>query len=91
MQLDDLDLQHIEPKRRKIFEPRTRFDYVKIISSIVKRPIPQMLSLTKHFPDQWFMDIASECKQLKSEEAKAKYIWWFIKESKPKETNLTQI
>ena len=28
---------------------------------------------------------------LKTEEAKAKYIWWFIRESRTKETNLTQI
>ena len=85
-QIDDLDLEDQPVRQRKpVFEPRTRFDYVKIISSIVKRPIPQMLNLTKHFPSEWFIQIASECKMLKTEEAKAKYIWWFIKNSKLKE------
>lgn len=70
--------------RPKVFEPKSRYDYVKVVASIVKRPIPQMLSLTKHFKDSWFWDIASECKQLKTEEAKAKFIWWFIRESRLK-------
>ena len=85
MQLDDIDLEDQPVRQRKpVFEPRTRYDFIKVISSIVKRPIPQMLSLTKHFPDSWFPQIASECKQLKTEEAKAKFIWWFIKESRAK-------
>ena len=62
-------------------DPKTRYDYIKIISSIVKRPIPQMLKLMKDIPDRWLIDIQSECKQLKSEEAKAKFIWWFIKKT----------
>ena len=85
MNLLDYNLDE-EPKQRvRTPELRTRYDYVKVIASIVKRPIPQMLRLTKHIKDLWFVDMASEWKQLKTEEAKAKYIWWFIRESKPKE------
>ena len=81
--------EEVKQIKRK-FEPRTRYDFVKIIASIVQRPIPQMLSLTKHIKDEWFFGIQSECKG-KTREQQAKYIWWFLKESKPKETNLTQI
>ena len=81
---EDESLQYLK-KRPKTPELKTRYDYVKVIASIVKRPIPQMLKLTKHFPDDWFIQIASEAKQLKTEESKAKYIWWFINQSKLKE------
>mgnify|MGYP001608995182 CR=1 FL=1 len=92
MELQESDYED-QPVRqiKRAFEPRTRYDFVKVMAHIVKRPIPQMLALTKHFPDKWFIDIASEAKQLKTEEAKAKFIWWFLKESRTKETNLTQI
>ena len=85
--LHDLDLEEDLPVRqvKKAFEPKSRYDYIKVISSIVKRPIPQMLSLTKHFNMDCFFSIQSECKQLKTEEAKAKFIWWFIGQSKTKE------
>lgn len=66
------------------FEPKTRYDYIKVISSIVNRPIPQMLKLTQHIPDRWFIDIQSWCKE-RTREQQAKYIWWYIRESKPKE------
>ena len=90
--LHDLDLESLPVRQiKRSFEPRTRKDYILVISSIVKRPYDQMERLTRHMPNKWFFDIQSECKLKKTEEAKAKFINWFIKESKPKETNLTQI
>ena len=86
MQINDLDLQHIPARQRKqTFEPRTRKDFLLVISSIVKRPYDQMERLTRHMPNKWFFDIQSECKLKKTEVDKAKYIWWFIKSSKLKE------
>ena len=85
MLIHDLDLQHIPARQRKqVFEPKTRYDFVKVIASIVNRPIPQMLRLTKHIPDDWFFEIQSWCKE-KTKEQQAKYIWYFIRESRPKE------
>ena len=80
---EEESLQYLK-KRPKTPELKTRYDYVKVIASIVKRPIPQMLKLTAHFPDEWFIQIASECKLKKTEVDKAKYIWWFLKESRTK-------
>jgi len=74
-----------EPKpRKKVFEPRTRKDYITLISKIVDRPYMQMVMLTRHLPNRWFLDIQSNCKE-KTREQQAKFIWWFLKESKPKE------
>lgn len=92
MEISELDLQYSEPKR--IFrkpEPITRRDYLKIIIAITKRPAKDIAILTSHWPMEWFYHVASECKLKKDEVSKAKFINWFIKESRTKETNLTQI
>ena len=83
MEIHELDLQHIEPKRRKIFEPRTVYDFCKVFSSVTGLPIGKFLKDTKGWPIDWFFSIQSEVKG-KPREKQAIYINWFIKKSRPK-------
>ena len=74
-----------EPKKRKpSLDPKCKYDYCKIMSSITKRPIGFFLKETQFWPMDWIYSIASECKLKKTEVDKAKYINWFLKESRPK-------
>ena len=87
--LEDESLDNLKP-RRQAFAPRTRKDYLKVIISITKRPAKDIAILTAHwrFPET-FVEVQSECKLKKDEVSKAKYINWFIREFRLKETNLT--
>ena len=83
----DEDFEEMPIKRRSnIFEPRTRSDFVKVMASVTKRPGKDIAILTSHWPKDlsWHYYIQSECKLKKTEVDKAKYINWFIKESKLK-------
>lgn len=80
---DEESLENLK-RRKPVFEPRTRKDFVNLIAKIVDRPYMQMVMLTKHLPNKWFFDIQSECKG-KTREQQAKFIWYFIRESRPKE------
>ena len=90
---DILEDEDIQPKQigRKRPDPVTKYDFCKIMASITKRPIGLFLKETQAWPMDWMYSIQSECKLKKTEVDKAKYINWFIKEAKLKETNLTQI
>ena len=65
-------------------EPKTRYDFCKAIATITKRPLGCIFKKTEGYPMDWFYQIQSECKQKKTRESKAKYINWFLKESRPK-------
>lgn len=89
MTLPELDPE--EPKRIKKADPVTKYDFCLIMASITKRPIGIFLKETQFWPMDWIYSIQSECKLKKDEVSKAKYINWFIREFRLKETNLTQI
>lgn len=82
--METLELEFSEPRKVRRADPVTKYDYCKIIASITKRPIELFLKETKAWPMEWLYQISSECKQLKDETAKAKFINWFIRESRLK-------
>ena len=85
-------MEYEEPKQRvRRPDPVTKYDFCVIIASMLKRPVGYVLGRTKGWPIEWYHQIQSECKQIKDPVAKVKFINWFIKEAKLKETNLTQI
>ena len=76
-----------EPKpRKKVFEPRCRYDYQKIMAGITKKNIGQIFKETEGWPMDFFYTIQSYCKEKKTEVDKAKFINWFIKDAKLKES-----
>ena len=77
--------EEVKQIKRK-FEPRTRYDFCKVMASITKRPLGLFLKETQAWPMDWMYSIQSECKLKKTEVDKAKYINWFIKESRAKLT-----
>ena len=78
-------MEYEEPKQRvRKPDPVTKYDFCKIMASITKRPIGLFLKETKDWPMDWIYPIQSECKLKKTEVDKAKYINWFIKESRTK-------
>ena len=82
---NELDYEE-EPviKKSRIPDPVTKYDFCKIMAHITKRPIGIFLKETQFWPMDWIYSIQSECKLKKTEVDKAKYINWFIKESKLK-------
>mgnify|MGYP001612032387 CR=1 FL=1 len=88
-QLHEIDYEDQPVRQRKpVFEPKNPYDFCKVFSSITGRPLGLFLKETKGWPMDWLYSIQSECKLKKTEVDKAKYINWFIKESRAKETNL---
>ena len=72
-------------RRIKKADPVTKGDYQKIMASVTKRDIKVICILTSHWPMSFFYDVQSECKLKKTEVDKAKYINWFVKNTKTKE------
>lgn len=70
-----------ENQKNKKFEPKNRYDYQKIMAGIINKPIGFIFKTTEGWPNNWFIDIQSNCKE-KTKEQQAKFIWWFIKKSK---------
>ena len=70
--------------RQKVFEPITRFDYCKVLASVIKKPVGYVLNKTRHWRMDWYYQVASECKLRKDHISKVKYIHWFIREAQSK-------
>ena len=69
------------------FDPKTRSDFVKVMSAVTKRSPKTIAILTSHWPKdlRWHYEVQSNCKLKDSIQAQAKYINWFIKESQTKQ------
>ena len=80
-------LENEEPKPRQIgrrADPVTKYDFCKIMASMLKKPVGYVLGRTKGFNMDCFYQMQSDCKQLKTNEEKVKYLMWFLREAKPK-------
>ena len=78
LQLDD----ELRP-RKKVFEPKNKYEFCQAFSKITNRPLGLFLKETKAWPLDWFFSIQSECKE-KTREKQAIYINWFLKSARPK-------
>ena len=73
-----------EPKTIKRVEPKSRYDYCKVIASMLKKSIGYVLGRTKGFNMNCFWQMESDCKQLTTKEAKIKYLMYFLREAQLK-------
>ena len=72
-------------RRPKVFEPKSIGDYRKIMQPITGRPMKLICIKTSFWPPDWYIQMASDCKE-KDKVTQAKIINWWLKK-----TNLTQI
>lgn len=75
---EEESLEYIK-KRKPSLDPKCRFDYQKIMATITKKPLGRIFKETEGWPMDFFYTIQSYCKEKKTEEAKAKFVNWFIK------------
>ena len=72
------------PRPRKNTDPVSKYDYALIMARTIGKPIGYVLGKTKGWPAQWFLEMYSELKSIREPISKAKYVNWFLRESKPK-------
>ena len=92
MEIEDIEEEPIKQIKR-LPEPRNHYEYCKMIAKTVEMPLWWVQTRTVGWQVRHFEDLRSHCKMYKPGEEikKIKYIKWFLREGKPKETNLTQI
>jgi len=85
METINYDLIDETPRPRiKRFEPKCRYDFCKVMSAINGQPIGAILSRTKHWPDDWFIQVQSLCKE-KDKVSQAKIVNMWLRDTKLKE------
>ena len=57
--------------------PHERAYWADLIAKEIRRPIGQVLGMTKDWPMHWLEQVWAEMKQAQSPQ---KYFWWFRKE-----------
>ena len=82
-----MDEDYEEPvERKRIPEPVTFYDFCKEISKVLKKDVGYVLGRCKGYNMDCFYQMQSDCKLLRTHEAKVKYLMWFLRESKLKES-----